>query len=57
MENKEALRKELAEEIEAASLLLDDRLYTTKSYYNLVTAIGYGKAENIPKSRRFPNYL
>ena len=44
MENKEALRKELAEEIEAASLLLDDRLYTTKSYYNLVTAIGYGKA-------------
>ncbi len=43
MEKLELLRKKLAEEIDAASLLLDDRLYTTVSYYNLVAAIGYGK--------------
>ena len=43
MEELKDLRTELTEEIEAASLLLDDRLYAMKSYYDLVTAIGYAK--------------
>jgi len=43
MEELKQLKAELAEEIEAATLLLDDRLYTMKSYFDLVSAIGYAK--------------
>lgn len=43
-ERKETLCSELQEEIEAVSLLLDDRLYTNESYLGLVTAVGCAKA-------------
>lgn len=42
-ERLEAMKTQLAEEIDAASLLLDDRLYTHSSYFALVTAIGCAK--------------
>lgn len=43
MEELKELKTELSQAIDAASLLLDDRLYTMKSYFDLVTAIGYAK--------------
>lgn len=44
MEELKELKAELSRAIDAASLLLDDRLYTLKSYFDLVTAIGCAKA-------------
>lgn len=44
MEELNLLREDLAESIDAATFLLDDRLYTEKSYLALVTAIGCAKA-------------
>lgn len=38
------LRKELAELTEGASLLLDDKVYTRKTYLDLIVAMGCAKA-------------
>ena len=44
MEERELLRKELADLTEGAALLLDDKVYTRQSYMDLIVAIGCAKA-------------